>query len=588
VSTAAVDVLIAGGGPFGLMLANELGLRGVSASLFDAKSSTAFNPQANATQARTMEHYRRLGFADEVRSLGLPYDFPTDIAYFTRFATYELARVGLPSALEARERVKRLSGSWSAAELPHRVSQKYVEQVLRRHADSWPGISINFGWRLTDFAAGDGTVTARLAQVDGVETREITARYLVGADGARSLIRGRLGIGWTGETGVVRDFFGGRMYAIYLSAPKFYDVVPHRPAWMNVTFNRDRRAFMAAVDGRGEFAFHTQLRDGEDERYISETDALAMFTAAVGAEIDATILSRDTWTAGHALVAESFRHGRIFLGGDAAHLFTPAGGLGYNTAVEDAVNLGWKLAAAVKGVAGPLLLDSYEVERRPAALRNTSYARSFAESLGRFVPADGLEHDGPLGERLRREAGEHLARHGRAEFDIPGITFGTRYNGSPVVVSDGSAAPPDRPNSYEPSASPGGRAPHLWLGEDRSLYDTFGFEWTLLRLGPTPPSADRFVRAARRLRLDLEVIDVRSPKARDLYESPLALVRPDQVVAWRGFSDADAQAVLAAATGHQTDGEGRGSARRSTRPRRSVVLRDALSASNNQQETKAR
>jgi 2-polyprenyl-6-methoxyphenol hydroxylase-like FAD-dependent oxidoreductase len=550
VTPAAVDVLIAGGGPFGLMLANELGRRGATAALFDAKPSTTFNPQANATQARTMEHYRRLGFADEVRSLGLPDEFPTDIAYFTRFATYELARFRLPSAREARERVRRLSGSWSAAELPHRVSQKYVEQVLRRHAEALPGISINYGWRLTGFVESEDAVTARVAQVDGDATRHITARYLVGADGARSSIRKRLGIGWTGETGVIRDFFGGRMYAIYVSAPRFYDLVPHRPAWMNVTFNRDRRAFMAAVDGKGEFAFHTQLRDGEDEDRISEADALAMFRAAVGAEIDAAILSRATWTAGHALVAESFRRGRIFLGGDAVHLFTPAGGLGYNTAVEDAVNLGWKLAAAIKGIGGPLLLDSYELERRPAAVRNTGYARSFAESLGRFLPKEGLEDEGPLGEQLRREAGEYLEKHGRAEFNIPGITFGTRYTGSPVVVSDGSEAPPDSANRYEPSASPGGRAPHLWLGEDRSLYDTFGFEWALLRLGATPPPADRLLRAARRLRLDLEVVDVPSDEARELYEAPLALIRPDQIVAWRGFSDADAETVLAVTTGH--------------------------------------
>src|SRR3954454_21460246 len=140
---ATVDVLIAGGGPFGLMLANELGRRGVRVALVDAKPSTAVNPQANATQARTMEHYRRLGFADEVRLLGLPEDFPTDIAYFTRFTTHELARFRLPSAREARERVATMLGWWSPAELPHRVSQKYVEQVLRRHAEALPGVAID-------------------------------------------------------------------------------------------------------------------------------------------------------------------------------------------------------------------------------------------------------------------------------------------------------------------------------------------------------------------------------------------------------------------------------------------------------------
>ena len=532
------------------MLANELGRRGVTAAVFDAKASTAVNPQANATQARTMEHYRRLGFAEEVRSLGLPEDFPTDIAYFTRFATHELARFRLPSAREARERVGRLGGSWSAAELPHRVSQKHVEKVLRRHAEALPGISVNYGWRVTGFVESDDGVTADVAEVDGDGDRPVTARYLIGADGARSFVRGQLGVGWTGETGVVRDFFGGRMYAIYLSAPHFYDVVPHRPAWMNVTFNRDRRAFMAAVDGKGEFAFHTQLRDGEDERRITETDALAMFRAAARAEIDAVILSRDSWTAGHALVAERFGRGRIFLGGDAAHLFTPAGGLGYNTAVEDAVNLGWKLAAAIRGVAGPLLLDSYELERQPAAVRNTGYARAFADSLGRFSPKQGLEEDGPLGEQLRREAGAYLEQHGRVEFDIPGITFGTRYDGSPVIVSDGSDAPPDAANTYVPTASPGGRAPHLWLADNRSLFDAFNFEWTLLRLGPGPPDAERLVGAARALGIDLEVVDVPSREARDLYEAPLALIRPDQVVAWRGFSDADGTAALAIALGH--------------------------------------
>src|SRR5687768_11178134 len=133
-------VLIVGGGPFGLMLANELGRRSIQVVLVDQNPGTTRNAAANATQARTMEHYRRLGFADEVRALGLPPDFPTDIAYFTRFARHELARFSLPSSRDARQLVTTLSGSWSAAELPHRCNQKFIEPVLRRHAEALPEI----------------------------------------------------------------------------------------------------------------------------------------------------------------------------------------------------------------------------------------------------------------------------------------------------------------------------------------------------------------------------------------------------------------------------------------------------------------
>ena len=196
---ADCSVLIVGGGPCGLMLANELGRRGVTAVLIDQKPTTAFNPQANATQARTMEHFRRLGFAKEVRALGLPPDFPTDIAYFTRYASHELARFKLPSAREATERVKQLAGSWSAAELPHRVSQKFVEQVLRRHAEALPGISVHYGWRLTRFVETAEGIEAEIERVSDGSAHRIRAAYLVGADGPRSTVRQALGIGYSGE-----------------------------------------------------------------------------------------------------------------------------------------------------------------------------------------------------------------------------------------------------------------------------------------------------------------------------------------------------------------------------------------------------
>src|SRR5438876_6060470 len=337
------------------MLANELGRRGISALVLDQKPGTAFNPQANATQARTMEHYRRLGFADEIRALGMPADFPTDIAYFTRFARHELARFRLPSAREARQLITTLSGSWSAAELPHRVAQKFVEQVLRRHAERVA--AVHYGWRVTRFSDHGDHVEAQAEPVDGGTPVKIRSAYIVGADGARSLVRQIMGWRHTGETGVTRDFVGGRMYAVYCRVPDFYREVRHPPAWMNVSFNRERRCFMPAIDGMGQFAFHTQLKPHEDEARIDAAAAAAMVQQAIGAPLEVEVLARDTWTAGHALVAERFAEGRVFIGGDAAHLFTPTGGLGYNTAVEDAVNLGWKLAAVLKGAA-PRLLES--------------------------------------------------------------------------------------------------------------------------------------------------------------------------------------------------------------------------------------
>jgi 2-polyprenyl-6-methoxyphenol hydroxylase-like FAD-dependent oxidoreductase len=532
------------------MLANELGRRGIRTVLVDEKPGTAFNPQANATQARTMEHYRRLGFADEVRAQGLPANYPTDIAYFTRYAKYELARFQQPSPKRATEEIRNLSGSWSAAELPHRVSQKFVEIILRRHAELLPSVSLYYGWRLTGFAESGNFVDAELERVqDGARAR-IRASYLVGGDGPHSFVRQRLGFNYTGEAQAARDFLGGRMFAIYLRAPEFYRVVPHKKAWMYVTFNSDRRAYMAAVDGKQEFAFHTQLRMGEDPERITRAGAKTMFEQGVGASIGAEILACSTWIAGRTLVAERFQKGRVFLGGDAAHLFTPAGGLGYNTAIDDAVNLGWKLAAVIRGRGGPGLVESYEAERQPVARRNTGYARKFADSLGLFAAVPELEDDTPEGNAARLRAGEYFGRHAREEFDIPGVTFGGRYDSSPIIVSDGTLPPPDAPNVYVPTACPGGRSPHLWLKDGRSLYDTFGFEWTLLRLDRRAPTFETWRRHAAELQMDLVFVDLESEEAHDLYAADLALIRPDQVVAWRGSGrNIDPAAVLAKALG---------------------------------------
>jgi 2-polyprenyl-6-methoxyphenol hydroxylase-like FAD-dependent oxidoreductase len=549
--TDATEVLIVGGGPCGLMLANELGRRGIGTIVIDQKATTAFSPQANATQARTMEHFRRLGFADQVRRMGLPDDYPTDIAYFTRYAKHELGRVGLPSAREAQDIIRTASGSWSAAEPPHRVSQKFVEAILYREAEKLASVSLEFSWRLVSFQDNSGGIDAHVAHATTGEERRITAAYLFGADGPRSLVRRQIGIAYGGASGAGRDFMGGQMLALYMRAPSFYDVCPHPKSWMYCSFNAERRALLIAVDGKGEFVFHTQLRQDENAAAPTDEAALRYFEQAVGASIPVQILSKDLWFAGHALVADAFRKGRVFLGGDAVHLFTPTGGMGYNTAIEDAVNIGWKLAAVLKGQAPEPLLDSYEAERRPVALRNTDFARRFADSIGLYRPSPAIEADGPAGDAARRRAGDYLVGHARSEFNIPGFTLGARYHDSPVIARDPAPSPPDLPTVYVPTGKPGGRAPHVWLPDGRSLYDLFGFEWTLLCLGASPSATASFPAAAAAAGIDLKIVSCDDAEARDLYESDLVLIRPDQVVAWRRTqSPLDAADVLSLAIGH--------------------------------------
>ena len=194
-------------------------------------------------------------------------------------------------------------------------------------------------------------------------------------------------------------------------------------------------------------------------------------------------------------------------------------------------------------------IDSDEAEPTPLAERNTGNARKFADSVGLFAAKPELEETSVRGDAERKLAGLHFDAHARLEFNIPGVTFGGRYDGSPIILGDGAVLPPDEPNAYTPTASPGGRPPHAWLDDGCSLFDLFHAEWTLLALGPDGPATDAFEAAARNLEMDLRVVRLAQPSLRELYEAPLALIRPDQIVAWRGAAPDDAAGVLSRVTG---------------------------------------
>jgi 2-polyprenyl-6-methoxyphenol hydroxylase-like FAD-dependent oxidoreductase len=539
-------VAIVGGGPSGLILAIELGRRGVPCILFEEDATPPTFPKANATTSRTMEHYRRLGFAAEIRALGLPEDYPQDIAYFTRYTRHELARLKGRSRREAIAAREGADSRWPTPEPLHRVQQMYIEAILKAQAEKWPAAEVRFGWRARRLELRADGVTVEAEQVATGKVERIEADYAVGCDGPRSLVRAALGTGYEGHSREERDFMGGKMLAVTIRSPEFYDVVRAPRAWQYWAMNRERRALMNSIDGRELWVLHVQLpRVGA----VPADYARESLVRATGREFPFEVLGIAEWTAGYTLVAERFGSGRVFIAGDAAHLFTPTGGQGYNTSVDDASNLGWKLAAVCQGWGGPGLLASYETERKPIALRNTRFARAMAESIGKIeLPAD-LEEDSAAGVAARAALGERLVRHAATEFDIPGIHLGVFYSGSPIVVPDGMPPPRDDWHHYTPGAAPGARAPHAWLEEGVSVFDRFGRDFTLLRFDADIDTR-AFEAAARRRGVPLKVLDVSNDEVRDLYARDLALVRPDHHVAWRGNAlPDDAEALLARVVG---------------------------------------
>ena len=544
--TVETPVLVVGGGPVGLVLAIDLAWRDVPCILVNTGETTARHPQGNTHNARTMEHYRRLGIADAVRAVGLPPDDATDVTYLTRFNGHELARLRMPSSAAKMRRIADRDPSFLTPEPIHRASQFYVEPVLMDHAATLDPIGLKFGWRLNEFTQIPDGVESVIENVASGETKTVRSRRLVGCDGAQGPVRKALGVSYQGEGGEDVAFMVGRMLSAQIEAPGIYDVMSNPRSWQYWTVNNDFLAGFVTLDGKGQFVAITKLAEGMEPE---DVDIAGDVRAAIGADIEVKVISAQPWMAGNALVAERYRDGNVFLAGDSVHLFTPTGGFGMNTGIDDAGNLGWKLAAVHHGWAPEALLDTYESERRPIGLRNTRASRDLADRVATMEIPPSLEDATPEGERAREAAGKHLNGY-EEEFASLGIQLGMRYDDSPVIVGDGTEPPPDSPVDYVPSACPGGRAPHLWLSNGDSLLDRLGRWFTLLRLGGSTADTAALEAAARARNIPLEIIDVSEDDVRALYERDLVLVRPDHHVAWRGDTlPDDMEALMRRVTG---------------------------------------
>jgi hypothetical protein len=346
------------------------------------------------------------------------------------------------------------------------------------------------------------------------------------------MVRKSLGIQFGGVSGESRDFFGGQMLSIYFKSKDLYNVMGKKKSWQYWAINPVQRGLLIAINGIDTFLFGLQLKPGQTPETV---DYLTAMQAAVGKPFDFELIAKAPWSAGFTLVAEKMSSGRVFLSGDAAHLFTPTSGMGYNTSVDDAVNLGWKLAAVIQGWADESLLDSYDAERRPIAHRNTTYARSMADSIGLIKIAPTVDDEGTDAEQLRADLGAALAVHVRREFNAPGLHLGLRYEDSPINSSESGAWHADLAGEYLPSARPGTRAPHIWLdieGKKTAIFDLFGTDFTLLCFDES--QGERWLQASLDMGLRLTVLPCTSKEARALYAADLVLIRPDHHVAWRG------------------------------------------------------
>src|SRR5579872_2230002 len=523
-----MDVLIVGAGPVGLTLAIDLAWRGIEVTVVERRAAAEPpEPKCNHVAARTMEVFRRLGFAEKVRNSGLPADYPHDISYRTTFTGQELTRIEIPCR---RDRFTRRGGpdcNWPTPEPPHRINQIFLEPILFEHAAAQKHIRIFNRTAAEAVKVEDNFAIVTLRDLETKSTSTVRCRSLIDYDGARSVVRRAIGAEFESDAIIQR------VQSTYIRSADLIARQRCAPAWGTGAINPRRSGMVYAIDGRERWLVHNYMKPGEGDFDSVDRDASIRTILGVDADFRYEIISKEDWY-GRRLIANKFRDRCTFIAGDAAHIWVPYAGYGMNAGIADATNLSWMLAAHLNGWAPASILDAYEAERLPMTSQVSRFAMSHAEAeihRRRTVPVS-LEDHSPQGERARLETGRLTYEINVQQYACAGLNFGTYYDRSPIIAYDGGQPPPYTMSSYTPSTVPGCRTPHLWLAEGVSLYDAMGPEFTLLRFD-RGVDVTSFERAARLRNVPLKVLDSRPP-ADAIYQSALLLSRPDQHVAWRG------------------------------------------------------
>jgi 2-polyprenyl-6-methoxyphenol hydroxylase-like FAD-dependent oxidoreductase len=511
------SVIIVGAGPVGLGLACELGQRGVDCTLVEKRDGAVKVPKQSMVSARNMEFCRRWGIARTVRTAAWPESHPRDFVYLENMRGQELLRFKVPSYAQ---RSKDDFTPETACPCP----QIYFDPILSKHARTFPNVTLAYNTRLDGFIQSGGGVIAEVTDMPTGAHRKLHAQYLVGCDGPSGIARELLGIGIEGLGAIAHSvnlFFRSTELADCHDKgwARFYRVIDETGCW----------AELIPIDGQELWRLTVF------DEPLSKADPDFLLRKLAGGKFAYQMLDVSPWER-RDHVAKGYGYGRIFIAGDAAHECSPTGGIGMHTGLEEAVNLGWKLAAMCQGWGGPALPASYEAERRPIAMRNVALA---TRSFNAIAAIPGWRE------------GTTTWQANTAWLSVPEhMKLLYCYEDSPVCVPDGTPPLEADPKRFVPSTRPGTRAPHAWLPDGRSILDLFGKEFVLLRLGAHSPDGRALLDAAAKRGVPMREVTIADAEIAALYERPLVLVRPDGHVAWRGDEcPADAAAVIDRARG---------------------------------------
>jgi 2-polyprenyl-6-methoxyphenol hydroxylase-like FAD-dependent oxidoreductase len=533
------DVVVVGAGPVGLTLAVELGQRGKSVLVLEKRKKLGKLPKMERCNARTMENFRRMGLAERIRQAGLDNDMPMDVFICDENLVREpLVHHRYPSVSELKEQYRAAIDGSAPAEPYQLISQYTLEPLLVDALAELASVEVRFDAEVTSFTDHGESVTVRYRNSEGTEA-SAQAAYLVGCDGAASEVRKALGFELEGDSLL-------EMRQALFYSENLLDQIPIG-AGRHYHVADDKSSFLIVQDDKKHFSLHATV--------ASDEEMPALFERILGFPVEYETLYVGSWRQ-RLMLSNGYSSGRVFIAGDAAHLVIPTGGLGMNTGHGDAVDLAWKLAAALDGWGGEGLLESYELERRPIGARNIAASRkaTMGRRKWRGMWSPAITARDVEGDKARTELAAIADEEQRWSNDLYGIELGYGYLKSPVI-SYGEDYAIDELGldfKYTPRTLEGFRVPNVRLEDGAPLQDSLGREYTILCIGTDPGAAKALENAIAGIGAPVKTFQVTSEDARKVYGEGYLLLRPDLHIAWRGTLLPNDPAHLAAlVTGHR-------------------------------------